>query len=112
MTVNKRRQARNETINREFVSVARVEYEALIALRDGAHENLKIQLAAAAENFARLREVNLEQCHRMSAMELTATHHRTENLKQHDLILTMQRRLAELEPVKTAIPQPALGRKP
>lgn len=55
---------------RTKIEVDREEYEALCALRDGAHEQLKIDLMAARENYDRVCAVNRDQVARLNLQDL------------------------------------------
>jgi len=83
--------------------VDRDEYEALCALRDGVYDQTRIRLDAALEN-TRAAE------HLVAKHAVTIESLRAKNLEQHTLIISMMRRLAELEPVRSSVPQPAFAR--
>ena len=96
----------------DHVKVDRAEYEALRELRDVAHETLVRKYDALLANYRSTVDANLSHVHAAAKQELTVIHLREKNLEQHKLILQMQKRLAELEPVKMETASPMfVGRK-
>lgn len=91
------------------ISVDREEYSALCALRDGAHEDMRLRALKLGDQYAEVLEINRRQTYRVSTLETEAQFLRDKCSDQHKLILQMQARLAELEPVKVSVAQPAIG---
>jgi hypothetical protein len=91
----------------KMIRVDETEYEALCALRDVTHAKLLTLYEALQSRYNVCNEDNLAKVHYISKQDLTLRFLREDNTKQHALILQMQKRLAELEPVRTAVPQPA-----
>lgn len=76
--------AKNRTI------VDKEEYAALVALRDGAHEELKIKMTHMQDRFADLLGVNAEQLARLQRASLETDGLRTnlKRLEDRDRLLT------------------------
>lgn len=87
------------------------EWEALRHLANVTYESLRTEHAAALAQLDKYRAIDAERVHALSMAELTVLSLREKNLEQHKLILQMQKRLAELEPVRIQTPQPAFARK-
>lgn len=83
------------------------EWEALCELRDGEHEKLRLFSAKLEDNYRSALNLCAQRRHDLDKSDIVIAFLRDENIKQHKLILEMQKRLQELEPVKTSIPQPA-----
>lgn len=93
------------------VRVDETEYEALCTLRDVTHAQLLALHGALQTRMSTLNEDNHAKTHFISKQELEIRFLREDNQKQHGLILQMQKRLAELEPVKCETEQPLFARK-
>lgn len=91
----------------DYVKVDRTEYEALKELRDTAHETLIRKHEALAANYKSLLDVDNGRVHFANKQELTVLGLREKNLEQHKLILQMQRRLQDLEPMLMQTASPA-----
>lgn len=90
----------------------REEYDALIYLRDVTYEYMRakcVQLDHVVMQYELVQRADKQTINSIS-MTLEAT--RTKNLQQHELILKMQARLEQLEPVRSQIEQPLFARKP
>lgn len=92
------------------VELPREEYDAFCYLRDVTHQDLK----AKVEQLQRLveqqdfREASSKAL--INTLSTSLEYTRKHNLTQHELILKMQRRLGELEPVKCETPPPGSKR--
>lgn len=94
----------------KMVRVDATEYDALCELRDGVHEALKLKLQHIEAHYKDALAINATQLNTLNIRDLTVRHLREKNAEQHALILQMQKRLAELEPVKIAAEQPLFAR--
>ncbi len=93
------------------VSVNRTEYEALVYLRDVAFEELRVKCLRLERLVKQLEELEKQSSHMINEQSITMEHWRDKCLEQHDLILKMQKRLQQLEPVRSEVPQPMFARK-
>lgn len=93
------------------IELPREEYDALIYLRDVTFEMMRAK-AEQLEMLAKQYELLQQQTKKMlDEQSRSLEHERRESLKRHELILKMQARLAELEPVRTNVPQPAFAKR-
>ncbi len=90
------------------VDLPREEYEALCYLRDVTYAG---ELAKYERVVEQLNMCSKADKHLINEQSITLDHLRLKNLQQHTLILKMQKRLEELEPVKIETQQPAFARK-
>lgn len=90
----------------DYVRVDRTELEALKHLRDVTCESLQARLAMLEETVRCHVEIEKKRLHSLNESELTISHLREKNLEQHKLILQMQKRLQDFEPVKMETTQP------
>lgn len=93
------------------VDIPREEYDAFCYLRDVTHDDLRRK----AEQLQRqVEQADLLEKQSRSVIDqqaVTLEHLMRRNVMQHEMILKLQARLAELEPVKLATPQPMFARK-
>jgi len=68
------RAVREVPVSNKKIEVDRDEYEALCALRDHAHEKLKVDIMQLRENYGRVVAVNSEQLARLQSQDLALTH--------------------------------------
>jgi hypothetical protein len=93
------------------VLVDRREYDALCDLRDGAHDRLLVKYERLEYQLEHQRLLEKQTKKLINEQSLTIDHLRKESLARHELILKMQSRLQQLEPVKIDTPQPMFARK-
>ncbi len=88
------------------IELPREEYDAFIYLRDVTAADLHAKIEVLEARHASHVALEKQRLHSLNEKDLTLTHLRETNLKQHALILQMQKRLQELEPVKSEVVQP------
>lgn len=93
------------------VSVDRTEYEALCHLRDVTHEELRIRLESKERLVIQLDLMQKADKALINEQSMTIEHLRRNNLEKHALILKMQERLAQLEPMKVSVEQPLFAKR-
>lgn len=86
------------------------EWEALWHLAEVTYEELRVAHESVCAQLEKYKAIDAQRVHALSMHDLTIAHLRSQNLEQHKLILQMQKRLAELEPVRIQTPQPAFKR--
>lgn len=89
------------------VLVDQKEYAALCELRDGVYESLRARHEALKIDYEVLKGALERAAQGLEVANVTARHLGERNAQQHALLLQMQKRLAELEPVRISTPQPA-----
>lgn len=94
------------------IDIPREEYDALIYLRDVTYEYLRAKCAQQEHVIVQYDLVQKADKQTIGSLSATLEAVRKKNLEQHALILKMQARLEQLEPVKCETPQPAFQRKP
>lgn len=93
------------------VDLPREEYDALIYLRDVTYEYLRAKCVQQEHVITQFDLVQKADKHTINSISLSLEAQRKKNLEQHELILKLQRRLEQLEPVKSQIEQPMFARK-
>ncbi len=93
------------------IELPREEYDALIYLRDVTYEYLRAKCVQLDHVVTQYELVQKADKATINSISLTLEDMRKKNLEQHELILKMQRRLAELEPIKSEVQQPMYARK-
>ncbi len=94
------------------IDLPREEYDALIYLRDVTYEYLRAKCTQLEHVIVQFDLIQKADKQTINSISLTLEDSRKKNLQQHELILKMQRRLEQLEPVKSQIEQPMFARKP
>lgn len=94
------------------IDLPREEYDALIYLRDVTYEYLRAKCTQLDHVVTQYELVQKADKDTINSISLTLEAVRKKNLEQHELILKMQRRLEQLEPVKSQVEQPMFARKP
>ena len=94
------------------IDLPREEYDALIYLRDVTYEYLRAKCAQLEHTVIQYDLVQKADKAAINSISLSLEAMRKKNLEQHELILKMQARLEQLEPVRSTVPQPAFARKP
>ncbi len=92
------------------VEIPREEYDAFCYLRDVEHESVKLKLARVERLVEQQKMLEKQSKHMIDEQSLTLENLREKNIEQHALILRMQKRLAELEPVRCETPPPGSRR--
>lgn len=93
------------------IEIPREEYDALIYLRDVTHEYLRAKCQQQEHLITQYDLVQKADKATINALSLNLEAERRKSLERHELILKMQARLEQLEPVKSSIPQPAFGKR-
>ena len=93
------------------IDLPREEYDALIYLRDVTYEYLRAKCTQQENVLMQFDLVQKADKATINSISMSLEAMRAKNLQQHELILKMQARLEQLEPVKSLIPQPAFQRK-
>ncbi len=93
------------------IDLPREEYDALCYMRDITCADLHAKIASLEERHESHVALEKKRIHSLNERDLEVTHLRDKNLEQHKLILQMQKRLAELEPVKSEVASPMFSFK-
>lgn len=93
------------------IQIDATEYEALCMLRDVTHESLRRKSDQLERSLVQADLLEKSSKAVINEQSMMIEHLRRKNLEQHALILKMQERLAQLEPMKVSVEQPLFARK-